>query len=551
VVFKGRKLRAVVAVLAVCGVGVSCSGNTSAGSSDGGTLIDGAQLATGDNLTSFDPGLVQTLDESQITRALYNGLTDFDFTDKKHPVLKGLVAEKWEMNSTATEVTFTIKKGIEFSNGDPVLPSSFKYAWVRAGKKDFASPYGYLISYIKDGSKLQKGEVDNLDGSIVADDNAMTLKVTLEDPQADFPAIVSHTFFFPVPEKEVSKLTDQSQWDKGLMIGNGPFKMEKPKNDQEVVVVRNDKWAGNIYGDKKAKLAKIVFKISKDVQSSYAAFEAGQVDTATIPSGQYKDAMSKFKNTAKDPTIASYYFDFGFTDPQFSGAQNTKLRQAISLIIDRDQINQKVYEGVRQLPTGITPPGVPGFKDGLCKFCKRDVDQAKKLFDEWKNEGGTLSGQVTVDFNTGGGHEDVVSIVQNNLKELGIESKTNPISEKYFTAIAKPGGCHFCRSGWNADYPTYGNFMYDLFSTSALEGNNQGHFSDPEFDRLNLAAQAETDDVKRGELYNKAEDYLLNTVTAAVPINWYTGDQVYSNKVTFFEEPPLTQIPWEKVDVQK
>jgi ABC-type transport system substrate-binding protein len=153
-------LAAVVAALAVGAAACGDSGGTgtSAGTTpssgaipEGGTFIDGAQLQA-DNLTSFDPGLVQTLDEAQVTYSLYDGLTDFDFTDKTKPVLKGLVAEKWVANANATEYTFTIKKGLVFSNGDPVLPSSFKYAWVRNGQKSFASPYGYLIDYIKGGA---------------------------------------------------------------------------------------------------------------------------------------------------------------------------------------------------------------------------------------------------------------------------------------------------------------------------------------------------------------------------------------------------------------
>jgi len=516
---------------------------------DGGTFIDGAQLQA-DNLTSMDPGLVQTLDESQVTTAIYDGLTDFDFTNKTKPILKGLVAEKFEPNADASVWTFTIKKGQEFANGDPVLPSSFKFAWERNARASFASPYGYLIDYVKGGADMQAegSTVEHLD-AIVADDTAMTLTVTLEAPNADFASIVSHPFFGPLPEKLVKDHMDD--WGKQAMIGNGPFKMDAPANDSEVVLVRNDKWAGNVLGDKKAKLDKIQFKIEKDPDGSYTDFASGGTMSASIPSGKYKEAQEKYGNTVKDGVLGVYYFDFGFkNNPQLSDEtrDNSKLRQAISLAIDRESINARVYEGTRNAkPTGIVMPGIPGFKEGIGKYIKYDPTAAKAKLAEWKADGGTLDGPITLDFNTGGGHEDVVAIIQQNLKDIGIESTTNPISEKYFGTMAK-GGCHFCRSGWYADYPTYGNFMVDLFSEAALGGNNEGSFVAPKFEEYIAAAQKETDATKRGEDYNKAEDYLLNTATAAIPINWYSGDQVYNaDKVVGYDQPPLGIIMWERV----
>jgi oligopeptide transport system substrate-binding protein len=542
----------VVALIAAgCGDSKSSSTATTAATTSegkvGGTFIDGAQLQA-DNLTSFDPGLVQTLDESQVTTAVYDGLTDFDFTDKAKPVLKGLVAEKFTPNADATEWTFNIKKGEVFSNGDPVLPSSFKFAWERNARASFASPYGYLIDYVKGGADMQKegSTVTTLD-AIKADDTAMTLTVTLEAPNADFAAIVSHPFFGPLPQKLVEAHMDD--WGKTQMVGNGPFKMDAPASDADVKLSRNDKWSGNVLGDKKAKLDKIVFKVEKDPQGSYTDFESGGVMSASIPSGKFGAAMKTYPNTVSSGTLGIYYFDFGFkNNPQLSDEvrDNSKLRQAISLAIDREQINAKVYEGTRIMPTGVVMPGIPGYKKGICKYCTFDLTAAKKKYKEWTDAGGKLDGPITIDFNTGANHEDVVAIVQENLKAIGIESKTNPISEKYFGTMAK-GGCHFCRSGWYADYPTYGNFTYDLFSTSAIGGNNEGSFSDPKFDGLLTKAQAEVDATKRADLYNQAEDYLLNTKTAAVPFNWYTGDQVYSTKIAYYDQPPLGIILWERV----
>ena len=511
--------------------GSATSAPAAEAAAQGGTFIDGAQLQA-DNLTSYDPGLVQTLDESQITSAVYDGLTDFDFTVKDKPVLKGLVAESYRPNADASVWTFKIRAGEVFANGDPVLPSSFKFAWQRNARASFASPYGYLINYVKGGADMQaaNSKIDHLD-AIVADDTAMTLTVTLEKPNADFAAIVSHTFFAPLPEKLVKAHMDD--WGKTAMVGNGPFTMSAPANDQQVVLVRNDKWAGNVMGDKKAFLDKIIFKVEKDLAGSYTDFESGGVMSSTIPSGKYAAAQKNHKNTVKSGTLGVYYYDFGFkNNPMLDDEtrDNSKLRQAMSMAIDREQINQKVYEGTRTMPTGIVMPGVPGFKKDLCKYCAFDLSAAKAKFKEWTDGGGKLTGPIQIDFNTGAGHEDVVAIVQQNLTALGIQSKLNPISEKYFSTLAK-GGCHFCRTGWYADYPTYGNFTFDLFSTDALGGNNEGSFSDPTFDGYLKTAQSEVDATKRAADYNKAEDYLLNVKTAAVPFNWYSGDQVYADNV--------------------
>ena len=560
-----RRFRAVpAAALALALLTSGCGGDDRAGGSDdpsgtvapgeiadGGELIDGAQLSA-ENLVSFDPGLALSIDEAQVTAAIFDGLTDFDYTDVSRPVLKPLVAESFEPNEDATVWTFKIKPGQVFANGDPVLPSSFKFAWQRAGRASFASSYGYLINLIKDGWTMQEEDstVTELD-AIVADDEAMTLTVTLEAPNADFAAIVSHTFFMPLPEEEVSK--DMDGWGEGAMIGNGPFTMESAPTDDEVVLVRNERWSGNVLGDTRARLDKITFKITKDPATAYTDFESGNVMTAVIPPGRFADAQATYPNTVDSPALGVYDFVFGWVkNPQLSDEErdNSLLRKAISLAIDREQINAKVYEGSRALATGVAMPGVPGYKEGLCRYCAFDLDEAKRLLQQWKDEGGTLDGPITIDFNTGEEQEGVVAIVQENLRALGIESATNPVSEEYYASMAA-GGCHFCRAGWYADYPTYGNFTYDLFSTDSIGGNNYGSFSDPTFDDLVARAQAEPDDVRRAELYQQAEDYLLNDRTAVVPINFYKGVLVHSEDVVNFEQPPLGLILWERVGLRR
>jgi hypothetical protein len=87
----------------------------------------------------------------------------------------------------------------------------------------------------------------------------------------------------------VDDLEDQSDWENGLMIGNGPYKLADPRDDQHIVVERNEEWVGDFENDR-AKLDRIDFVISQDVESAYNAFEAGDGDTASLVPGRVAEA---------------------------------------------------------------------------------------------------------------------------------------------------------------------------------------------------------------------------------------------------------------------
>ncbi|MBA2624163.1 MAG: hypothetical protein H0U89_00910, partial [Acidimicrobiia bacterium] len=119
----------------------------------------------------------------------------------------------------------------------------------------------------------------------------------------------------------------------------------------------------------------------------------------------------------------------------------------------------------------------------------------------------------------------------------------------YFTQLTD-GACQICRSGWFADYPTYDNFMYDLFHSDSIGGNNHGRYNNPEFDDLVDQAKSETDAEAAGELYRQAEQILLNEDVGVIPVNWYNGDYVYNgDKITNFPQNPVGIIAWDQVTV--
>lgn len=554
-------LSALVLVLAACGGDDDDDGGAGGdtdttgedggdgGGEAGGELIDLGTFV-GDPPEHIDPALNVTLDAYQVVNALYDGLTEIDSTDPENPEVKGLVAESWESNEDATVWTFQIREGLTFSDGEAITPGSFVRAWERASNPDFAGDYSYLFSFIKGGQEKLDGEADTLAG-VTADDEAMTLTVELSAPYSNFPTVAGFQLFFPMPSA-VDDLADQLEWENGLMIGNGPYMMESPRTDEEIVLVRNDAWGGDIFGNETATLDRIVFRTSTDPDSAYNAFEAGEGDTANIPPGRVNEAQDNFATTLDVDILGSYHFEVNAEDPVVGGPDNKLLRQAISQAIDRESINEAVYEGTRTTSTGITPIGIPGAERDLCEFCAYDAEAAQAAYDEWTGAGNSIDEPLKIQFNAGAGHEDVVGIIVDNLDAIGIPAEATPYpTETYFTELAN-GVCQICRSGWYADYPTYDNFMYDLFHSDAIGGNNHGQYSNPEFDGLVDEAKATVDAETQGDLFRQAERILLNDDVQVIPINWYRGDYVYNpDTVTNFPQTNLGLILWEQVTVDK
>jgi oligopeptide transport system substrate-binding protein len=559
---RGLKLLALILGLSL--VAAACGGDDDDGGGgqeaapsgeepqQGGEVVDLGTLV-GDPPEHIDPALNVTLDAYQIVNAVYDGLTDIDASDPDNPQIVPMVAETVEPNDDATEWTFTIREGLTFADGEEILPSTFQRSWERASNPDFAGDYSYLFNFIEGGAEKLDGSADTISG-VNADDESMTLTVTLAAPYSNFDAVSGFQLFMPVPEAAGTDPATAADWENGEMFGNGPFKLESPRTDSEIVLVPNTEWDGTKYDEafalpEQPYLDRLTFRVSADPDTAYNSFEAGEGDNGQIPPGRVNEATSAYANTTDVAILGSYHFDLNLRDPVIGGEENKELRKAINQAIDRDEINDAVYEGIRTVSNGVTPEGIPGWKADLCDDCAYDPEAAQEHFDNWKAEGNELTEPLRIQYNLGAGHENVVAIFIDNLAAIGIEAVEEGIdTETYFTQMAD-GGCQICRAGWFADYPTYDNFMYDLYSTESLGGNNYG-YSNPEFDELVAEAKQTVDPDKQGELFNEAETILLDDV-GVIPLNWYRGDYVFNeDRLGGFTQSNFGLIPYEKVWVK-
>lgn len=507
-----------------------------AGTGKKGGTFTALNLATGDP-DHIDPALAHTVEASQVTTQLFDGLVDIDYDTGD---LKPDVASKWMVSPDGKQVVFTLKK-TTFSNGEAVLPSSFKCSWERTLKPEFASEVAYHMYSIKGAEDVNNGKGKALD-AVVADDANMTLTISLVQPYSSFVAENQHTVFSPLTKAGCAAGKDYEQ---GVMIGNGPFKMaEAWKHDQSIRLVRNDSYFGGINGHP-SYLDGVDFRITKDVLAAYNLFESGTGDNAPIPAGRFKEAAAKYGSKGNErPTLSVQYYAFNWNDPVVGGFANTKLRQAISAAINRDQINQLIFDGTRAAATSFTPPGVPGYsKSNAVIKTAADLDTAKRLMGEWGRPAPTIKLRV----NNVSANIQLANIIVANLKEIGINVELDPKpSTGYFSELANGNSHQFYRSGWVYDYAGMDNGLYPLWSTAAIGQDNSAKFSNAQFDKLVNDARATADPTKQAALYQQAEKIVLDQAIA-VPLIWGRWGQVTSKRVDSYPQGSTGFVDYNEV----
>jgi oligopeptide transport system substrate-binding protein len=225
---------------------------------------------------------------------------------------------------------------------------------------------------------------------------------------------------------------------------------------------------------------------------------------------------------------------FNMKDPVVGGAANLKLRQAMSLAIDKKAVVDTVYNGARRVATGFTPPGIPGYEEGLSSFPDRDVSRARTLLAEWERETGRTAGSlpaIKLAFGAGAGHDQVAALIQADLRDIGIDSTLDPRDSTTYFNQMREGQGQFFRAGWFWDYVAYDNGMFPNFDSRAIGGDNVTFYENPRFDATIDDARRQRDEGTASSTYRTAEDMVLNRDTVVVPLTWYTGQVVYTDRL--------------------
>jgi oligopeptide transport system substrate-binding protein len=516
-----RHLRWNVAGLA----GVVLVSGCAAGAAAESSAPEPISIAIGEPVSPLLPA--NTVEEygTQVLEALWTGLVEYgadgsiDYTG---------VAESIESDDSVTW-TVRLQDGWTFHDGTPVTAESFVDAWnyaayspnAQAGSYFFANIEGYgdLQAPVDDtGEPTGEPAATELSGLQIVDDETFT--VTLSAPFAQFPVTLGYNPFFPLPE---SFFEDPEAF--GLRpVGNGPFQAAGEfVPGQGLTVLRYEDFAG----ERPASVEAIEFRVYTDTGTAYLDAQAGNLDVLPrIPADTAGTAPEEFEGRYVE-TAASGFTFLGLPLYQERYA-DPRVRQALSLAIDRKTIVEQIFAGTRRAADSVVPPVVDGHRADACGYCVLDVERANELLDE---AGFDRAQPIELWFNAGAGNETWMEAIGNQLRSnLGVEFvlKGDLAPPEYGPLLGTQGMTGPFRMGWSMDYPSPQNFLEPLYGTDA--GANFAFYSNPEFDALVAKGNAAAGSDEAIRFYNQAEDVLLEEMPI-IPLFFDVTQSVHSDDV--------------------
>ncbi|MGI9017055.1 MAG: peptide ABC transporter substrate-binding protein [Euzebya sp.] len=482
--------------------------------------------------TAIVPPLARSSDDRAVVDALFDSLTAWDVAGRAVPA----AAESWFPNADLTTWTFTLRPQATFHDGDPVTADGFRQSW--AGLVNDGS-VGYLLEDVVGYAAASRGDTTSLAGVRALDDH--TLQVSLVRPRADFPVVVGHPALGPI--QTAQREADPQGWME-MPAGNGPFVMTEPWVHGDFI--RAARWDGWVNGEWSVSgIAEVLFRIG-DLDINYLGFTQGRRDFTAVPTDALPLAAAAFPRqggtyngpgliTGRRPEV--YVLEINPSVPPYD---DLRVRQAVSLIIDRMSLAADNEGGNLAPATGLLPPSLPGSRQDDCELCTFNASGASSRLED----AGVR--QLTLDFNAAGGHERIRNLLRQALSDIGVALVSNnrgpaPTLAEYQEELVA-GRVGLFRVPLVADVPSALSVLYPMLHGREVPQNgglNYMRYNDPTVNSLLDQAARTLDEVQRGALLRRVEDLALNRDQVVVPLFTYQHAVVASERVSGLRYGPF------------
>jgi peptide/nickel transport system substrate-binding protein len=460
--------------LAACGGGSSTTGS---GGNDGGTLV-GAYSSFPDYL---DPALSQTLEGWTATYDTYIPLLTYNHASGQEggKVIPGLATALPKISDGGKTYTLTLRKGLKYSNGEPVVASDFTASLERAFVLNSGgSPFYEGIVGAAHFIKAKKGGIPG----IQTDDESGRITIHLTAPDGNFESELALPYVALLPAK-----TPNKDLSADPPPATGPYVITSSEPGRGWEYERNPQWAKN-NGKRMPQLPsghvdKIKIQVLRNPQTEVNEIESGKLDWMgnEVPPDRYQAVKSKYEGSQfrVEPTFSNDFFWMNTSRAPFD---DVKVRQAVNYAIDPAAL-ERIYSGRLEAGQQILPPGMPGYSK--LDLYPHDMKKAKELIAEAK-PGDT---EITVWTSSEQPSDDAGVYYQGVLEELGFKVNLKVLSpDNYYTVITNNSTPELDTgwASWYLEYPSPNGFFQPLLAEESIipvGGTNLSRFADPELSK--------------------------------------------------------------------
>lgn len=528
-IFLGLSM-AVALSLAACGgqkAAESGEKGSDAAKAEGTEVSENSVLSVevGPPSETIDPALNNGREAAMLVNHAFEGLLRYD---KDGNTIPGQ-AESYEKSEDGLTYTFHIREGLKWSDGSDLTAKDFLYSWKRVADPATASPYAEeLLGMVRGYKEAAAGDLDAL-GLEAPDDK--TFVVHLSYPCSYFEQICAFAVMVPVQEATVEANGDAWTNAAETYVSNGPYFVSAYSQDEQFVLTKNP----NYWNKDNITFETINWHLVKDSNAAYTAYNQGELDFAKDFPKEELESVQKTPDYHIDPLRGTYFMIFNANKEPFN---NPKVRAALSLALDREYIGNSIMQGIYTPATNFVGTGVSDAAEGSAfekvteekygnAFNLEDYDaqlaKAKELLAEAGYPNGEGFPAFSYSTNDVDYHKPVAEYAQDVWnKELGLNCSISILEWASFTADRRSGNFDVARQGWVYDWDDPANILNLLGTTN---GNNDGKYSNAEFDSIMEKSKALTDRAAYYEAMHEAEQLALKDAAIA-PIAYYNDTWV-------------------------
>ncbi|AHH08297.1 peptide ABC transporter substrate-binding protein [Borrelia anserina] len=464
---------------------------------------------------SLDPQLATSSQSFNIIMNTFAGLTTRDTKTGGH---KPGLAKSWDISDDGTVYTFHLREGVIWSDGVPITAEGIRKSYLRILNKETGSQYVDMVkSTIKNAQDYFEGKILESELGIRTINNS-TLEITLIAPKPYFPDMLIHQTFIPVPIHAIEKYGND--WTKPEnMVVSGAYKLKERIPNEKIVLEKNDKY----YNALNVDIDEVIF-YQVQTNTAYNMYINDELDFLMKISTEYLDEARLRNDYYSHPINRVNYLSFNINAKPLD---NVKIREALSLAIDREALNKITLKGQSE-PTRNLTPNLENYSYGK-QLKLFDPNRAKQLLAEAGYPNG--EGFPTLKYKTP--KRDGMAITAEFLQEqfkkvLNINIEIEIEEWNTFLSNRNIGNYQMSHMGWAGDYMDPLTFLESLFTTE-----NQGFgaygYSNKEYDNLIKQSNFAKDPIERQEILRKAEAIIIEQDFPIAPLSILKSHYLFRN----------------------